>query len=76
MKIDYIPIYKDEMLPTKDMWFHSEGKLPTGIVNKEDFRNSMIEAAVHSDYLINCDCVIIVEEGKVIGIYNRGQKER
>lgn len=68
MRLDYIPIYKGEMLPTKDMWFHTKGELPKGITNKEKFKNRMIESALHSDYLMGCDCVIIVEEGKVIGI--------
>lgn len=72
MKIDYIPIYKGEKLPTKEEWFHSEGKLPPRIANKEHFRNRMIEEALHSDYLRDCDLVIIVENGQVIEIYNNG----
>lgn len=71
MQLDYIPFYKGEMLPKKDMWFHTKGELPKGITNKEDFKNRMIECALHSDYLRGCDCVIIVEEGKVIGIEKR-----
>lgn len=68
MQLDYIPIHKGEMLPTKDMGFHTRGELPKGITNKEDFKKRMIEEALHSNYLRGCDCVIIMEEGQVIGI--------
>ena len=71
MQIDYIPIYKGEMIPTKDMWFHSKGEVPKGITNTENFKKRMIEEALNSNYLMGCDCVIIVEQGKVIGIEKR-----
>ena len=71
MILDYMPIYKGEMLPTKDMWFHTKGNIPTGSTNMDDFKNRMIEAALHSDYLQGCDCVIVVEKGQVIDIIRR-----
>lgn len=72
MKLDYIPIHKGEMLPTKDMWFHSKGIIPKGATNVEDFKNKMINEAIHSNYLADANCVIVVEEGQVIDIIQRG----
>lgn len=43
MILDYIPIYKGEMLPTKDMWFHTKGNIPTGATNIDDFKNRMMK---------------------------------
>lgn len=71
MQIDYIPIYVGEKIPTEEKWFHSEGEIPKGATNTEHFRDKMIEAALESDYLRHCDAVIIIEDGKVIGIEKR-----
>lgn len=71
MKLDYIPIYKNKIYPTKEMLFHSEGIVPKGITNIDTFRNAMIDSAIRSKYLSNCDCVIVLEEGKVIEIIKK-----
>lgn len=76
MQIDYIPIYVGEMLPTKEMWFHSKGRIPARTTNKDHFRGKMIEAALESDYLRHCDAVIVIEDGKVVGIEKREIKEK
>lgn len=71
MKLDYIPIYKGEMLPTKTMWFHTKGTIPFGATNIEDFRNKMIESALNSTYLADANCVIVIENGQVIDIIQK-----
>lgn len=76
MKLDYIPIYKGEMLPTKDMWFHTKGTIPVGATNIEDFRNKMIESALNSAHLADANCVIVIENGQVIDIIQKNSTRK
>ena len=63
--LDIIPIYKNEMYPTKDMIWHIKSKIKNS-EEREYLLNRMIEEIRHkfSDY----NAVIILEKGMVIEI--------
>lgn len=57
--LDIIPIYKNEIYPTKDMIYH------TKIRYKSDLEITLQQIK----YMFNnCDAVIVLEKGKVIEI--------
>lgn len=68
--LDVIPIYKNEMYPTKDMiWHYRTENIITN--NKEVIYESMINDIRKKFW--DCDCVIILDDGKVIEVL-KGEK--
>lgn len=63
VQLDIIPIYKNEMFPLKSGWWHfrSEDDAPKEMIIKR-----MIEQIKYDFF--DCNCVIIMENGKVIEI--------
>lgn len=63
--LDVIPIYKNEMYPTKDMIWYFKANIKSG-TDREYLLDRMIEEIKYkfSDY----NAVIILEKGKVIEI--------
>ena len=63
--LDVIPIYKNEMYPTKDMIWHFKADIKSG-TDREYLLNRMIEEIryKYNDY----NAVIILEKGMVIEI--------
>ena len=57
--LDVIPVYKNEMYPTKDSIYHFRNR-------SEVPKEYMIQEI--SNKFFDCDCVIILENGKVIDI--------
>lgn len=64
--LDVIPVYKNEMYPTKDSIYHFKNKSK---VPKEVLIKYMIQEISHKFF--DCDCVIILEKGKVIDILGK-----
>lgn len=64
--LDVIPVYKNEMYPTKEGIYHFKdfSKEPRGMVLKY-----MITEISYKFF--DCDCVIILEQGKVIEVLKR-----
>lgn len=62
--LDVIPVYKNEMYPTKDNIYHFK--------NASKNSKDMIIKYMIMDIsnIFDCDCVIILEQGKVIEILN------
>ena len=65
VQLDIIPIYKNEMYPTKKEMWHLENENPNNI-SKYILLNYMFEEIKHKFW--NYDVVIILEKGKVIEI--------
>lgn len=70
--LDVIPIYKNEIFPTKNEYMH--------FVNKKEKSISKARILEHmigqiSDMFYECDCVIVLEKGKVIEIFNKAKGE-
>lgn len=68
--IDVIPIYKNEILPTKQMWWHFS------ILN--EVPDGYLTAGLYCEIkrkFFGCDCVILVENGKVLDILKGGSNE-
>ena len=65
IQLDVIPIYKNEMYPTKDMIGHFKADIKTG-TDREYLLKRMIEEIKYkfSDY----NAVIILEKGMVIEV--------
>lgn len=63
IQLDVIPIYKNEMYPTKkDIWhFKNDGNAPREL--KLEYMFIEIEHKFS-----DCDCIIVTENGKVIKI--------
>lgn len=63
--LDVVPVYKNEMYPTKDAIYHFKNvsKAPKDVIIKY-----MVTEI--SNQFFDCDCVIILEQGKVIEILN------
>lgn len=66
--LDVIPIYKNEMYPTKDSIYHFRNRSE---VPKEILIKYMIQEI--SNKFFDCDCVIILENGKVIDILGKNK---
>ncbi|HIT38223.1 MAG TPA: hypothetical protein IAB59_07100 [Candidatus Onthousia faecipullorum] len=63
--LDVIPIYKNEIFPTKNEYMHFVNKKEESI-SKTKTLEHMIQQI--SDLFYECNCVIILEKGKVIEI--------
>lgn len=65
IELDVIPIYKNEMYPTKDMIWHFKADIKTG-TDREYLLNRMFEEIKYkfSDY----NAVVILEKGMVIEV--------
>ena len=72
ISLDVIPIYKNETFPTKNEWFHFTKKKEESI-SKTTILEHMIQQIRNMFY--ECDCVIILEKGKVIEIFNKAKGE-
>lgn len=72
IQLDIIPIYKNEMYPTKKEMWHFKNENPNNIP-KDIVLKYMYEEIKHKfwDY----DVVIILEKGKVIKIINKVVKD-
>lgn len=68
--LDVIPIYKDEMYPTQKCWWHfrNESEAPREI--KLQYMIIEIERK-----FFDCDCIIILEHGKVLEILKGGNTD-
>lgn len=63
--LDVIPIYINEMYPTKEAIWHFRDENPAGI-KKEVVIELMLEEIKHK--FSDCNAVIILEKGKVIEV--------
>lgn len=63
--LDVIPIFIDEMYPTKDGWWHFKAEIKTG-TDREYLLNEMLREIKYKfqDY----SAVIVLEKGRVIDI--------
>lgn len=59
--IDVIPIYKGEMIPTKQMWWHYALR---DDINEEYLTNILYYEIKRKFF--DCNCILIVENGKVL----------
>ena len=70
--LDVIPINKNETFPTKNEWFHfvtkKEKNIPEVVI-----LDRMIQQI--SNMFYECDCIIILEKGRVIEIFNKAKGE-
>lgn len=64
ISLEVIPIYKNEIFPTKNECFHFIDKKKN--IPKAVILEHMIQQII--DIFYRCDCVVILEEGKVIEI--------
>lgn len=63
--LDVIPIYKNEIYPTKDMMWHFKADIKTG-TDREYLLNRMIEEIKYK--FNDCNTVIVLEKGMVVEI--------
>lgn len=63
--LDVIPIYINEMYPTKEAIWHFRTDIKTG-TDREYQLNNMLMEIKHK--LSDCNSIIIVEKGKVIEV--------
>ena len=63
--LDVIPIFIDEMYPTKDGWWHFKAEIKTG-TDREYLLNEMLREIKHK--FCDCNAIVILEKGKVIEI--------
>lgn len=70
--LDVIPINKNETFPTKNEWFHFAKKKEENIPEVA-ILDRMIQQI--SNMFYECDCIIILEKGKVTEIFNKAKGE-
>lgn len=61
--LDVIPIYKNEMYPTKEMVWHFKAEIKTG-TDREYLLNNMFMEIKHK--FADCNSIIVLEKGMVI----------
>lgn len=74
IQLDFIPIKKGEILPSKDMIVHY--RIETYDLYKSDFISYLKYQAIKRiicQQLSDADCVIILEDKKVVKIINKGE---
>lgn len=65
MILDVVPIYKNEMYPTKDAIWHFKTEIHKE-TDREYTLNNMIIKIKHE--FSNCDAIIVIENGMVIEV--------